>query len=241
MENLKTKSIGEFVANDYRTAAVFQKYGIDFCCKGGRTINEVCEKENIAADELLADLNTVSSQAKSNETDYQSWPLDLLADYIEKKHHRYIEQSTPPLQQFLDKLCKVHGGHHPELFEINEQFNASAGELAAHMKKEELILFPYIRKMVAAQNKNENAGQPGFGSVQNPIQMMMEEHTVEGDRFRRISGISDNYTPPADGCTTYRVAFSMLKEFEADLHLHIHLENNILFPRAIELEEAVVA
>ena len=240
MEKVKTKSVGEFVATDYRTAAVFQKYGIDFCCKGGKTIDEVCESKKISADELLANLNDVSKQANNQNTDYQSWPLDLLADYIEKKHHRYIEQTTPALKQFLNKLCKVHGSHHPELFEINEQFNASAGELAMHMKKEELILFPFIRKIVAAKNNNERVEQPGFGSVQNPIQMMMQEHDIEGERFRKIAELSDNYNPPADGCNTYRVAFSLLKEFEDDLHLHIHLENNILFPNAIELEKEFV-
>lgn len=237
MENLKTKSVGEFVAADYRTAAVFQKYGIDFCCKGGKTIEEVSESKKIQADVLLADLDVIAKQTDNGQSDFKSWPLDLLADYIEKKHHRYVEQTTPVIKQYLDKLCNVHGDRHPELFEINEEFNISAGELAAHMKKEELIIFPFIRKMVAAKNNHIDAGKPGFGTIQNPIQMMMDEHTVEGERFRKIASISDNYNPPADGCTTYRVAFASLKEFENDLHLHIHLENNILFPKAIELEK----
>ena len=145
MENQKTKSVGSFVAEDYRTASVFQKYRIDFCCQGGKTINEVCEKKNISADELLANLNAVTTQSNNLATDYQSWSLDFLADYIENKHHKYIEQTTPGLKQFLDKLCRVHGGNHPELFEINEQFNASAGELAMHMKKEELMLYLFKR------------------------------------------------------------------------------------------------
>jgi regulator of cell morphogenesis and NO signaling len=237
MEKIKTKSVGEFVANDYRTATVFQKYGIDFCCKGSKTINEVCENKNISADELLANLNDVSKQANNQNTDYQSWPLDLLADYIEKIHHRYIEQKTPALKQFLEKLCKVHGRDHPELFEINEQFNASADELATHMEKEELVLFPFIRETVAAKNNHKRIEQPAFGTVQNPIQMMMQEHDIEGERFRKIDKLSDNYNPPADACNTYRVAFSLLKEFEDDLHLHIHLENNILFPGALEMEK----
>src|SRR5690349_18975507 len=130
MLELRSKSVGQFVAEDYRTAAVFQKHGIDFCCKGGKTIDEVCESKKLSADELLGELGDVSKQTGNQNTDFQSWPLDLLADYIEKKHHRYIEESTPALKQFLDKLCKVHGGHNPELFEINEQFNSSAGELA---------------------------------------------------------------------------------------------------------------
>ncbi len=241
MENLRTKSVGEFVADDYRTAAVFQKYGIDFCCKGSKTIEEVCESKKISADELISNLTDVSKQKGDQKIDFQSWPLDLLTDYIEKKHHRYIEQTTPILNQYLDKLCKVHGNHNPELFEIKEQFNAAAAELAMHMKKEEFILFPFIRKMAAAKNNHENAGQPGFGTVQNPIQMMMQEHDIEGERFRKISSISDNYNPPAYACNTYKVTFSLLKEFEDDLHLHIHLENNILFPKAIELEKELMS
>lgn len=137
----------------------------------------------------------------------------------------------------MDKLCKFHGNHNPELFEIKEQFNALAGELAVHMKKEELILFPYIRKMVVSKNNHEEMWHPGFGTVQNPIQTMMHEHDIEGERFGKISELSSNYNPPSHVCNTYKVTYSLLKEFEDDLHLHIHLENNILFPKAIELEK----
>jgi len=237
MENLKTKHIGELVAEDYRMATVFQKYGIDFCCGGGITIEAACKKKNISAEELFASLEAATKEKSTQTIDYQSWPLDLLADYIEKKHHRYIVETTPAIQQYLDKLCKVHGHHNPELLEIKEQFNASAGELAVHMKKEELILFPYIRKMVAAKNNHKEIGQAGFGTIENPIYMMMQEHEVEGDRFKKMSELSDSYTPPSHACNTYKVAYLLLKEFEEDLHLHIHLENNILFPKAIELEK----
>lgn len=236
MENLRTQSVGKFVADDYRTAAVFQKYGIDFCCKGGQTINEVCEKKKISTDDLLAKLDEVSKQSV-NQINYLSWDLDLLTDYIEKKHHRYIEQATPSLMQFLKKLCKVHGAKHPELVKINEEFKASASELAMHMKKEELMLFPYIRKLIAVKDNHEKKEQPNFGSVQNLINMMMDEHNSEGERFRKIAELSDNYNPPDGACTTYKVTFSSLKEFEEDLHMHIHLENNILFPKAVALEK----
>ncbi|MGB3077937.1 MAG: iron-sulfur cluster repair di-iron protein [Saprospiraceae bacterium] len=240
MQITTSPTIGSFVAKDYRTASVFQKHGIDFCCKGGKSIDEVCEAKSINPDALLAELANVSGQPKTEGIDFRSWPLDLLADYIEKKHHRYIEQTTPALRQFLDKLCKVHGSHHPELFSIAEEFNASADELAAHMKKEEMILFPFIRKMMAAKMNKEQFIKPGFDTVQNPIHMMRQEHDVEGERFRMIAILSDQYNAPADGCTTYRVAFALLKEFEADLHLHIHLENNILFPGAIDMEKEFV-
>ena len=232
--------IGELVARDYRTASVFKKYSIDFCCQGNRTIEEACEKKNIDTKKVLEDLVAMMEAKSESTTDYQSWPLDLLADYIEKKHHRYVQEKTLEIQPYLDKICKVHGERHPELLEIKEEFNASAGELAAHMKKEELILFPFIRKMTKAKLENTKVDAAHFGTVKNPIQMMMNVHTVEGNRFRKIEELSNNYTPPLDACNTYRVSFALLKEFEQDLHLHIHLENNILFPRAIEIEKELI-
>ncbi len=240
METLTNKQIGQYVAEDFRTAAVFSNYGIDFCCKGHRTVEEVCDKHGIEKDELLGKLEEVLSKKSDTAIDYKSWPLDLLADYIEKTHHRYVEEKIPVLRQFLDKLCKVHGANHPELFEINTLFTGAAGELTQHMKKEEIILFPFIRKMVKNSTQNVALEQPHFGKIENPIAMMMQEHDNEGERFRLIAELSDNYTPPADACNTYRVAFAMLNEFEQDLHLHIHLENNILFPKAIELEKNLI-
>jgi regulator of cell morphogenesis and NO signaling len=231
------KQIGQFVTEDFRTAAVFNQYGIDFCCKGDRTIEEVCEKNNIDSDELLGKLLEIQVSNTQQSIDYKSWPLDLLAEYIEKKHHRYIEEKTPVLRQFLGKLCKVHGQRHPELLEITAHFIASSRELAAHMKKEELILFPFIKKMVKAQLDGTAIQAPHFGTVENPIAMMKNEHENEGERFRMIAKLSNNYTPPIDACNTYKVTFAMLDEFEKDLHLHIHLENNILFPEVIKLEQ----
>ncbi len=233
--------IGEIVADNYRYASVFKSAGIDFCCTGNRSIQEACAKKNISVENLLEQLKNAASSSTQDSIDYQSWPLDLLADYIEKKHHRYVEQKTQEIQPYLDKVCRVHGDRHPELFEINEHFTTTAGELAMHMKKEELVLFPFIRKMEKARLNNEKIERPHFGTVQNPILMMMSEHTAEGDRFRKIEALSNNYTPPQDACNTYRVTFSLLKEFEEDLHLHIHLENNILFPKAIELEKILAA
>ena len=234
--NAKTDFIGDIVAEDFRTAAVFKRHGIDFCCKGGRTIEEACNHKKLNPEEIY---NEIESLPKNEGTsiDFNSWPLDLLADYIEKTHHRYVEEKTPVLQAFLDKLCKVHGDRHPELFEINELFNESARDLGAHMKKEELILFPFVRNMVKARFSGMPLPRPAFGTVENPVNMMKHEHTAEGDRFRKIAEITGEYTPPADACNTYRVAFAMLQDFENDLHRHIHLENNILFPKAIQLEK----
>jgi regulator of cell morphogenesis and NO signaling len=237
METLEKITIGEYVAKDFRTAAVFSKYKIDFCCKGNRTIEEACEKKDIDSNQLMEQINTVLATKNDSAIDFKTWPLDLLADYIEKTHHRYVEEKTQVILPFLDKLCKVHGANHPELFEINELFIGCAGELAQHMKKEELMLFPFIKKMAKASLSEEPIVKPQFGTVKNPIAMMMEEHEAEGDRFVKIATLTNNYTPPADGCSTFRVTYAMLADFEQDLHKHIHLENNILFPSAMLLEK----
>ena len=230
------KTIGEMVADDFRTASVFSANKIDFCCKGNRTLDEVCSQKGLDVYEVLAQLEK-ATESNNNTIDFNTWELDLLIDYIEKKHHRYVEEKAPILLSFLLKLEQVHGAAHPELFEIKNLFKRTADELTQHMKKEELILFPYIKKMVEADRTKSALSAPGFGSVANPIAMMMEEHENEGNRFEKIVAISNNYTPPADGCNTYKVTFQMLQEFESDLHTHIHLENNILFPKAIVLQE----
>lgn len=236
MHCTKESIIGEVVAMDYRTAAVFKSHRIDFCCKGHRSIEEVCLKNDMNVNFLIEELTSVTQQSGGGFNDFQSWDLDLLADYIEKKHHRYVEMKIPELTQYLEKIAKVHGAQHPELLEILELFAASAHELTSHMKKEERLLFPYVRKMDSSK-KNQC---PHFGKIESPIAEMMKEHDNEGERFRKIATLSDNYNPPEDACNTYRVAFAMLKEFEGDLHKHIHLENNILFPKAIEAERALM-
>jgi regulator of cell morphogenesis and NO signaling len=239
MNDTLEKSIGQLVAEDYRTAQVFKAHKIDFCCKGNRTLTEVATKKGLNLEAISEELEAVRSNGQENLPDFKIWPLDLLIDYIEKTHHRYVEKQIPVLKQYLNKLCRVHGERHPELYEIYEQFNTSAGELSMHMKKEELVLFPYIRKMVVGPTGSEALEKPHFGSVSNPIQMMMEEHDNEGERFRTIAKLSNDYTPPEDACNTYRVAFSLLQEFEDDLHRHIHLENNILFPKSEKLEKTL--
>ncbi|MBX2923136.1 MAG: iron-sulfur cluster repair di-iron protein [Chitinophagaceae bacterium] len=230
--------IGELTALDYRTALVFKENGIDFCCNGNRSIAEACHHDDDRISAIIAALQKATATDKTAGADYNSWPLDLLADYIEKKHHRYVTGRIAEIQPLLNKVVKVHAGQHPELTEVERLFNESAGELTAHMKKEELILFPFIRKMAAAGDSPVHAP---FGSVQNPISMMMHEHNNEGERFRKIADLTNQYTVPGDACNTYRVTFALLKEFEEDLHLHIHLENNILFPKAIALEQQPVA
>ena len=229
--------VGEVVAVDYRAAAVFQKYGIDFCCKGNRSIADVCESSKISTDQLIQDLELALKEADAQMSDFKSWPLDLLADYIEKKHHRYVDAKILEIKPYLEKIVSVHGGRHPELEEVLALFLQSAGELTAHMKKEEFILFPFIRKMAKAEQDQSQITRPHFSTVENPVAMMKDEHEHEGERFEKIAALTDKYTAPADACNTYRVTLALLKEFEADLHMHIHLENNILFPKAIEMEK----
>ncbi|HQV78468.1 MAG TPA: iron-sulfur cluster repair di-iron protein [Chitinophagales bacterium] len=236
MSITKDTIISELVAKDYRVASVFKQNKIDFCCNGNRSIDEACTLKNIDVATLIQQLENATTQQQNNNIDYNTFPLDLLADYIEKKHHRYVETKIQEILPFLEKIMKVHGDRHPELITVFDEFKESSGELTMHMKKEELILFPFIRKMVKATLDGTSVQAP-FGTVQNPISMMMSEHVAEGERFQKIADLTNNYTPPADACNTYKVTFALLKEYEEDLHMHIHLENNILFPKAIALEQ----
>lgn len=231
------KTIGEIVAHDYRTAFIFEKFGLDYCCKGNIRLSDACQKQNISVPLLIEELNRAVSGDPVNQQDFNTWPLDLLADYVEKKHHAYVTEKIPVITRHLDKICQAHGKNHQELFEIHHLFDKSAEELTVHMKKEEFILFPYIRRMVTAKKGNLHIAPPPFGKLENPIQMMMHDHDEEGERFRKISALTHNYNPPSDACNTYKVSFALLKEFEKDLHMHIHLENNILFPKAIAMEQ----
>ncbi|HRD53006.1 MAG TPA: iron-sulfur cluster repair di-iron protein [Flavobacteriales bacterium] len=241
MEIAPTRTIGSIVAEDFRTAAVFSAHGLDFCCKGGRTIDEACRQKGLDSTVLKAELLAAVERDANVEQDYKTWPLSRLIEHIERVHHRYVESRSLTLLQFLDKLCRVHGDRHPELFAIQREFQECAGAMATHMKKEELVLFPFINQLEKARTHGIAPPNPHFGTVDNPIAMMEHEHDAEGERFRRIAELSGNYANPADGCATYAAAMALLKEFEQDLHMHIHLENNILFPRAKALEAELAA
>ncbi|MGJ8744806.1 iron-sulfur cluster repair di-iron protein [Polaribacter sp.] len=230
--------VSEIVAENYKAATIFKSYGIDFCCNGNRSIATVCAADDVNEAELIHQLVS-SFETETDTNDYKTWDIDFLSDYIYNKHHKYVEKKIPEIKQYLDKICRVHGGRHPELLEINNLFTGSANELTMHMKKEELILFPYFKKLAVAQRNKTTVSSPQFGSVTSPIAMMHEEHDNEGHRFRKISDLSNNYTPPKDACSTYKVSFSLLQEFEEDLHKHIHLENNILFKKGVELEQTL--
>ena len=233
MEELKSKKVSKIVAENFKTAKIFTNYGIDFCCNGGIPLEEACTAKSVDINELLSQLQVELSSP--DEVSYQSMAPSELIEYIVTTHHNYVEATIPVLKTYLEKLSRVHGDRHPELHKVKRLFEESAGDLAAHMKKEELILFPYINAMQNAKEKNFPLSKPHFGHIDNPVTMMEDEHAHEGERFRQISELTSGYSCPSDGCQTYRVAYAVLEEFEKDLHKHIHLENNILFPMARKL------
>lgn len=233
MNQIAEKKVGSIVAENFRTAKIFTDYGIDFCCKGGVKLSDACERKGVDLKEISAVLEQIVKQ--QDETHYQDFGMADLVDHIVGVHHKYVETTIPALKFYVDKIAKVHGDNHPELLEIRDEFFNTADALTAHMKKEEFILFPYIKAMEASRKGNFPLSPAHFGDIENPIAMMEEEHDTEGERFRKISALSNTYTPPSDACQTYKVAFAMLQEFENDLHTHIHLENNILFPEAKEV------
>lgn len=228
--------VGDVVKHNFKTAPVFQNSNIYYCCGGNKSISDACKEVGIPPEQLITELENVSAQKDPDSEYINNLGLGELCNYIIKRHHAYVSASIPILKKNLEKICQVHGEHHPELFEIKELFTTSAGEFTKHMQKEEIMLFPYIERLETARKTNSALPKSPFGSVLNPIGMMMADHQAEGERFEEISRLTKKYQPPEDACTTYEVTLKQLIDFETDLHRHIHLENNILFPKAIELE-----
>ncbi len=237
MSIIEEKTVADFVTENIKTAHIFKKYGIDFCCGGGISIEKACAKNNVDRSLLekeLLEVDTVVERAY----DYDKWEVTFLIDHIINVHHSYVNESLPIISQYANKVAKVHGHHYKEVVEINTLFHKVANELLMHLHKEEEILFPYIKELAKTEKEDvHNNITPPFGSVNNPIRMMEEEHETAGDIFKEIAVLTKNYTPPAEACNTFRALYAKLEEFEQDLHLHIHLENNILHPKAIALEK----
>jgi regulator of cell morphogenesis and NO signaling len=227
--------VGDIVRSNFKTAQLFEKNNIDFCCGGGITVAEACKNANIDPNQFLPEIEQVLLVSDPDSKYIEGLELDELSDYIVKRHHSYVRENIPFLKQKLQKLCDVHGENHPELFEVNKLFSETAGNLTMHMQKEEMILFPYIRNMVKQKQGGPKTAQ--LGNVLGPIEVMNLEHQAEGERFEKIGALTNNFTTPADGCNTYQVTFKTLQDFEQDLHRHIHLESNILFKKAIDLEK----
>lgn len=233
-------TIGEFVAQDFRTAALFSKYKIDFCCKGNKTLDEVCDAKGLDIIQIGNEIETILDSNSYTEFNFKTLSPNLLIDYILETHHNYIETNIPIISTYLTKLCKVHGERHPELLEINNVFKIASNELMSHLQKEEEVLFPFIKQLSLTLNNNTTIQHSNIGSVENPIAVLNNEHELAGELFAKIAELTNDYIPPIDACETYKVTFAMLKEFEEDLHKHIHIENNILFHKAVELEKAFI-
>jgi regulator of cell morphogenesis and NO signaling len=231
------KTVGETVAADYRTAAVFKQFGIDFCCGGKRSIDQVCEQKGIDPALLQQALEQAQIAAGRNEMNYDAWNLSFLADYIVNKHHVYVQERLPQLVEYADKVARVHGETFPPNLEIAALVNTLRDELMGHLLKEERILFPYVKAMEKALQEGQPKPVAHFGTAAGPVNVMEAEHEVAGEIMHRIREIANDYTLPEEACNTWRVLWSLLPEFEEDLHQHVHLENNILFPKALRMEE----
>ncbi|MEO8111692.1 MAG: iron-sulfur cluster repair di-iron protein [Ginsengibacter sp.] len=232
------ETLGEIAAKDLRKAEVFKKYGLDFCCGGKKTVKEACAEKGIDVTEVERELQTADKNiTASRPLPYNEWSIDFLADYIVNTHHSYVKKTIPDLMSYGAKVAGVHGSQHPELHKINRLTDEVCEELATHMVKEETVLFPYIKKLVAAKNNGSEFQVEGFTSVQSPISMMEHEHEIVGEKMEHIRALSNNYILPEDACASYSYLYKTLEEFENDLHIHVHLENNILFPKSLELEK----
>lgn len=227
------KTVRELVLESPNATRVFEQMGIDYCCGGQKPLSEACATVRVSVDEVLQRLDTAEREASrtSDARDWQALSMTELIRHIVSTHHEYVKQEVPRLENLLAKVAGIHGGNHPELLQIQSTFRSLGEELGAHLMKEEQILFPYI-----VQTESGESPASCFGTVRNPIRMMMFEHDNAGAALREIRTASGDFRLPEDACISYQTLYQALQAFEADLHQHIHLENNILFPRALELE-----
>jgi regulator of cell morphogenesis and NO signaling len=225
---LTDRTVGEIVAERPSQSRIFQSFGIDFCCQGGRTLREACEKKGIALESVVEQLEAELRDKPAPEVNPAAFPPEQLADYIIERHHGYLRNELPRLHAMAARVAQVHGGHTPSLVEVYEVFSGMAAELADHMMKEEQMLFPAIKAIA----RGESAPMP----LDGPIACMLHEHDDAGTALARLRELTNGFLPPAEACNTYRALFAGLAELEEDLHVHIHLENSVLFPTAQELE-----
>ncbi len=237
MKVLLDKTIGEIITEDFRTATLFKDHNLDSFCGKHHTLRVLCQLKNINPDQFSAEIQHILSSKWKNEIHFQAWPPDLLIHYIVKKHHRYIRKNAPVLVDLLQKIAAIHGSDYPELYTVYRMFKEAANALIEHINKEEEIVFPFIEKM----NHMILDGSRGrLEHSNNPLDMLIAEHGNEEDRFGRIATISNGYCPPPDACNTYRITYAMLKEFDNELRTHAWLENEVLVPKAISLEQQLL-
>jgi len=241
MELYNSQTIKEIVTQNFRTAAVFEKYSLDFCCKGGVTIADACKEKNIDPSSVISELQTLNEAADNSSQRFNQWSPDFLVSYIVENHHAYVREAIPSLLAHSRKVAYVHGERHPEMKKVADIFGVVADEMTSHMHKEERMLFPYIVALFNSSHDKSSVPHAPFGSVCNPIAMMEHEHDSAGSLMYEIRELTKSYIVPEDACTTYKVTLAELKEFEHDLHKHVHLENNILFPKAIKLEQELMS
>ncbi len=233
------ETIGQIAVKDLRKAEVFKKYGIDFCCGGKKTVRQVCQEKGIDATKVEHELQQVNANNKTDNNAYNEWGLDFLADYIVNTHHRYVRKYLPELRGYALKVAQVHGDRHPELFEIQKLVESINKELSEHMVEEENVLFAYVKKIVNAKKTNQPFDKEGK-DLSALIEGLEKEHDFVGRCLDKIRALSNDYAIPDDACASYKLLFKMIQEFEDDLHIHIHLENNILFPKSVEMEKELV-
>lgn len=223
-------TVGEIVTNDFRTATIFKNAGIDFCCGGKQTLSEACSNKNIDQQELEKELSGLTDHGFPSHN-FKDWDPAFLSDYIVNTHHKFVMKHLPELLFYTDKIATVHGNNHSELVEVAKIFEEINKELRQHLKNEEEVLFPAIK---------ETMNQPSAKSketIKSEIERMFGEHDFAGGAMEKINRLTGNYRIPEDACKTYEVTLKLLQQFEDDLHVHVHLENNILFPKALKLAQ----
>lgn len=237
MERLEVQTVGNIVADDYRTAAVFKKYGIDFCCGGKNTLTDACERKGLDLKMVLGEINSLPD-INNHTHNFKEWSASFLVDYIINNHHHFVRSKLPEIKVYAKKVAGVHGRTYPVLEKMLETFLILKEEMLSHLDAEEQLLFPYIKKMEEARKEaTEPDPELQSDSAARAVRMMEEEHEEAGELMAQLEAMSNGFTPPQDACTTFRIYFQNLEAFRDDLHQHVHLENNILFPKALQLEK----
>ena len=236
MFSLKNNTLSELVTEDYRLAPVFKKYGIDYYCRGERTLQEVCESKNISSKILVQDLQNAIAETDTKQLDFHSWSISELACYIEEKHHSYIKNRAPKIIENLFVLCKEYGDLRPELTCIMELFTKVFKKIENHNNKERFVLFPYVRKMGNLIENKETIDCKYLGIIKIHSQNIIQENNFEGQHFLEIRELCNNYAVQNKECNAYKVVMELLNDFETKLELQLHLENNLLYPKALEVE-----
>lgn len=229
------KTVGELALEVPAAMRVFEKLGIDYCCGGKRSLGEACSVAGVKPEDVELELST-ASQLEREAPNLSTATLAELIDHIVGKHHSFTRLELDRLNALLKKVCMAYGESHRELWEIQTLFDELTADLEVHMRKEEQVLFPYVIRTEASVQQSLPLVHAPFGTVANPVRMMMMEHDRAGELLKQIRALSGNYVPPADACMSYQTLYNALEALEKDLHQHIHLENNILFPRAVEME-----